>query len=172
MTASELLSDLRERGVKLWVEGTDLRFSAPNGALGFGATQLLARHKSELVRLLKSGPESDAPKRQAARASRGFSLDTDVIAVSSVANWSIRRPRRVIRQLRATGTHVRRSVRSSASVCRLAGANVWAVRFGWESTSGAPDVMTLTVAAGRARGRGSPGGRPPRSGSVGRATAP
>src|SRR5262249_42212802 len=89
MTASELLSDLRERGVKLWVEGADLRFSAPKGALGCGSPQLLAPHKPELVRLLKSGPESDLSKRPAARASRGFSLDTDVITVSSVANWSI-----------------------------------------------------------------------------------
>ena len=34
MTALELLSDLRDRGVRLWVEGADLRFSAPKGALG------------------------------------------------------------------------------------------------------------------------------------------
>ena len=36
MTALELLSDLRQRGVKLWVDGPNLRFSAPKGALGFG----------------------------------------------------------------------------------------------------------------------------------------
>ena len=68
----------------------------------------------------------------------------------SVARCSIRTPRGVIRQLRATGIHVRRSARSSATVCRLAGANVRAVRFGRETSSGAPDVMPLTVAATRA----------------------
>ena len=37
MTALELLSDLRDRGVKLWVDGTDLRFSARKGTLGKAA---------------------------------------------------------------------------------------------------------------------------------------
>jgi hypothetical protein len=37
MTALELLSDLRDRGVKLWVDGADLRFSARKGTLGKAA---------------------------------------------------------------------------------------------------------------------------------------
>src|SRR6516162_2960555 len=77
MTALELLADLRERGVKLWVEGADLRFSAPKGALGFGATELLARHKAELVRLLDAPSEDDAPRTRGSTAPQSFSLDTN-----------------------------------------------------------------------------------------------
>ena len=62
MTALELLSDLRDRGVKLWVDGADLRFSARKGTLGKAAAELLARHKTELVELLKS-PSTGAATR-------------------------------------------------------------------------------------------------------------
>jgi acetylornithine/succinyldiaminopimelate/putrescine aminotransferase/predicted amino acid dehydrogenase len=87
MTALELLADLRERGVKLWVEGADLRFSAPKGALGFGATELLARHKAELVRLLDAPSEDDAPRTRGSTAPQSFSLDTNVIALAGVKDW-------------------------------------------------------------------------------------
>ena len=63
MTALELLADLRDRGVKLWVDGNDLRFSARKGTLGEAAAELLARHKTELVELLKSS----APARPSPR---------------------------------------------------------------------------------------------------------
>src|SRR3977135_1053620 len=49
MTALELLTDLRDRGVKLWVDGADLRFSARKGTLGKATAEQLARHKRELV---------------------------------------------------------------------------------------------------------------------------
>jgi hypothetical protein len=54
MTPLELLAELRERGVKLWVEGADLRFSGPKGMLASPARGLLARHKVELMRLFES----------------------------------------------------------------------------------------------------------------------
>ena len=87
MTALELLSDLRDRGVKLWVDGADLRFSARKGTLGKAAAELLARHKTELVELLKS-PDAGAttPRPDAARTKR-FSLDDQAIVLSSVPDW-------------------------------------------------------------------------------------
>jgi acetylornithine/succinyldiaminopimelate/putrescine aminotransferase/predicted amino acid dehydrogenase len=87
MTALELLTDLRGRGVTLWVDGADLRFSAPKGALGSGAKDLLARHKAELVRLLKPAPENDASSRPQSNGASGASLDNQVIALSSVTDW-------------------------------------------------------------------------------------
>src|SRR3981189_1801208 len=71
MTALELLTDLRDRGVKLWVDGADLRFSARKGTLGKAAAEQLARHKTELVELLKS-PSTGAARRDqdSARAKR------------------------------------------------------------------------------------------------------
>ena len=87
MTALELLSDLRDRGVKLWVDGTDLRFSARKGTLGKVAAELLARHKTELVELLKA-PDAGAttPRQDTARTKR-FSLDDQAIDLSSVPDW-------------------------------------------------------------------------------------
>jgi acetylornithine/succinyldiaminopimelate/putrescine aminotransferase/predicted amino acid dehydrogenase len=88
MTALELLTDLRDRGVKLWVDGADLRFSARKGTLGKAAAEQLARHKTELVELLKS-PSTGAARRDqdSARAKR-FSLDDRAIALSSVPDWN------------------------------------------------------------------------------------
>ena len=87
MTALELLSDLRDRGVKLWVDGADLRFSARKGTLGKAAAELLARHKTELLELLKS-PDAGAttPRPDAGRTKR-FSLDDQAIVLSSVPDW-------------------------------------------------------------------------------------
>jgi acetylornithine/succinyldiaminopimelate/putrescine aminotransferase/predicted amino acid dehydrogenase len=86
MTALELLSDLRDRGVKLWVDGTDLRFSARKGTLGKAAAELLARHKTELVELLKAPDGGATPRQDTARTKR-FSLDDQAIDLSSVPDW-------------------------------------------------------------------------------------
>jgi acetylornithine/succinyldiaminopimelate/putrescine aminotransferase/predicted amino acid dehydrogenase len=86
MTALELLSDLRDRGVKLWVDGTDLRFSARKGTLGKAAAELLARHKTELVELLKAPDAGATPRQDTARTKR-FSLDDQAIDLSSVPDW-------------------------------------------------------------------------------------
>ncbi|MCC6776908.1 MAG: aminotransferase class III-fold pyridoxal phosphate-dependent enzyme [Hyphomicrobiales bacterium] len=87
MSASQLLADLRERGVKLWVEGSDLRFSARKGTLGRQATELLARHKAELLELLSVG-EQPSPRSARAQA-RGFSLDDQAIDLASVQSWNL-----------------------------------------------------------------------------------
>jgi acetylornithine/succinyldiaminopimelate/putrescine aminotransferase/predicted amino acid dehydrogenase len=87
MTVAELLADLRERGVKLWVEGSDLRFSARKGTLGRAATELLARHKAELVQLLRS-PEPPPPRKKDGRP-KGFALDQEAIALASLRDWHL-----------------------------------------------------------------------------------
>ena len=89
MTAQELLSDLRMRGVKLWVDGADLRFSAPKGALGSGATKLLSRHKAELIELLRPTPVDHQPPPPPNSNSQSFSLDEHVIQLSAVHDWRL-----------------------------------------------------------------------------------
>src|SRR5262245_31636838 len=89
MSALELLADLRERGVKLWVEGNDLRFSARKGTLGESVTGLLARHKAELVELLTSSPAAASPSRPSPAKANGFSLDDQAITLSSVRDWRL-----------------------------------------------------------------------------------
>jgi hypothetical protein len=89
MTAQELLNDLRDRGVKLWVDGADLRFSAPKGALGSGTTKLLSRHKAELIELLRPAPADHQPQLQPNSNSQSFSLDEHVIQLSEVHDWRL-----------------------------------------------------------------------------------
>ncbi len=62
MTALELLTDLRERGVKLWVDGADLRFSAPKGTLGFGS------HRAARPSQGRVGPAVESLPRTTLRA--------------------------------------------------------------------------------------------------------
>ncbi len=81
MTPLELLTDLRERGVKLWVEGPDLRFSGPKDSVTSPARELLAEHKVELIRLLNPALQSPEP------ISRSFSLESQVIKLASLRNW-------------------------------------------------------------------------------------
>ena len=89
MTALELLSNLRDRGVRLWVEGADLRFSAPKGALGSSATELLTRHKAELIELLRPTPVGQSPLGESNSKSQSFSLDEHVIQLSEVHDWRL-----------------------------------------------------------------------------------
>src|SRR3984893_13987238 len=89
MTAVELLSNLRDRGVRLWVEGADLRFSAPKGALGSGATELLTHHKAELIELLRPTPAGHSPQGESNSKSQSFSLDEHVIQLSAVHDWRL-----------------------------------------------------------------------------------
>jgi TubC N-terminal docking domain len=76
MTALELLTDLRDRGVKLWVDGADLRFSARKGTLGKVAAEQLARHKTELVELLKSPSTGAARRDQDSATGNGLAFRT------------------------------------------------------------------------------------------------
>ncbi len=47
-----LLADLRERGIRLWLEGDRLRYSAPQGAMTSDLRDQLVAHKSEIIMLL------------------------------------------------------------------------------------------------------------------------
>jgi acetylornithine/succinyldiaminopimelate/putrescine aminotransferase/predicted amino acid dehydrogenase len=91
MTASELLSDLRGRGVRLWVAEGELRYGAPKGALGREATQLLAQHKIELIELLKAQPPDAPVAPQASRAARTpiSALERRMIDLAALPDWNV-----------------------------------------------------------------------------------
>lgn len=67
MDAAALLSTLRAREVKLWIEDAQLKCSAPVGALDAGLRETLKSRKQEIIALLrqaealKSGPVSIVP---------------------------------------------------------------------------------------------------------------
>jgi thioesterase domain-containing protein len=67
MDAASLLSTLRTRDVRLWIENAQLKCSAPVGALDAGLREALASCKPEIMALLrqaetlKSSPESIVP---------------------------------------------------------------------------------------------------------------
>lgn len=67
MDAAALLSTLRARNVRLWIEDTQLKCSAPAGALDAGLREALASRKQEIIlflrqaEALKSGPVSIVP---------------------------------------------------------------------------------------------------------------
>ena len=67
MDAAALLSTLRARDVRLWIEDAQLKCSAPAGALDSALREALANRKQEIMALLrqaetlKSGPASIVP---------------------------------------------------------------------------------------------------------------
>jgi thioesterase domain-containing protein len=67
MDAAALLSTLRARNVRLWIEDTQLKCSAPAGALDSGLREALASRKQEIIMFLrqaealKRGPVSIVP---------------------------------------------------------------------------------------------------------------
>jgi amino acid adenylation domain-containing protein/non-ribosomal peptide synthase protein (TIGR01720 family) len=52
MNLNQLLTELAERGVKLWLEGNTLRFRAPKGVMTSEDRDLLVLHKAKLISLL------------------------------------------------------------------------------------------------------------------------
>ena len=67
MDTAALLSTLRARNVRLWLEDTQIKCSAPAGALDAGLREALANRKQEIIlflrqaETLKSGPASIVP---------------------------------------------------------------------------------------------------------------
>src|SRR5215207_5881946 len=61
MTTVKLLSQLRGLGVKLWLDGDRLRYSAPPGALGPALLAQLAARKAEVVDFLRDADAAGAP---------------------------------------------------------------------------------------------------------------
>jgi hypothetical protein len=60
MTLGGLLSDLRSRDIKLWVEGDKLCYSAASGALTPALAAELAEHKTEILRFLGATQIADS----------------------------------------------------------------------------------------------------------------
>jgi amino acid adenylation domain-containing protein len=67
MTVHELISDLRRKDVRLWLEGSTLRYSAPQGALTPPLIDALRRHKPALVTLLGQAAPSAEPIQSVSR---------------------------------------------------------------------------------------------------------
>ncbi|MFN6531145.1 non-ribosomal peptide synthetase [Nostoc sp. ChiSLP03a] len=70
MNVEQLLANLTKQGVKLWVEGEQLRANAPKGVLTLETRDLLANHKAELILLLQeknANPDTDLPLIKADR---------------------------------------------------------------------------------------------------------
>src|SRR5437868_15234335 len=69
MDTATLLSILRARDVRLWIEDAQLKCSAPVGALDAGLRQALASRKQEIMpflrqaEALKNGPASIVPNK-------------------------------------------------------------------------------------------------------------
>ena len=67
MDAGALLSTLRARNVRLWIEDTQLKCSAPVGALDADLREAIASRKQEIIQFLrqadglKGGPASIVP---------------------------------------------------------------------------------------------------------------
>ncbi|MCF2150076.1 amino acid adenylation domain-containing protein [Desmonostoc muscorum LEGE 12446] len=70
MNIEQLVVDLSKQGVKLWVEGEQLRANAPKGVLTPETRDLLAKNKAELILLLhkkKADTDTDLPLIKAER---------------------------------------------------------------------------------------------------------
>ncbi|WGV25108.1 non-ribosomal peptide synthetase [Halotia branconii] len=65
MNIEQLVADLNKQGVKLWVDGEQLRVNAPKGILTAETRDLLAKNKAELILLLhnknKISTHTDSP---------------------------------------------------------------------------------------------------------------
>ncbi|MBE8998846.1 amino acid adenylation domain-containing protein [Nostoc sp. LEGE 12447] len=70
MNIEQLVVDLSKQGVKLWVEGEQLRVNAPKGVLTLETRDLLAKNKAELIFLLhekNADNDTDSPLIKAER---------------------------------------------------------------------------------------------------------
>ncbi len=61
MTIAELLTELRAKGIDLWVEGDRLRYSAPRGALSPDMRAALLERKSEILAFLHQAQAAAQP---------------------------------------------------------------------------------------------------------------
>src|SRR5689334_6176964 len=62
MSITDLIADLSQRGVRLWLDGEQLRFKAPQGTLTSELKSQLAERKVELREFLRQVQSSlDAP---------------------------------------------------------------------------------------------------------------
>jgi amino acid adenylation domain-containing protein len=64
MSITDLITDLSHRGVRLWLDGDQVRFKAPQGTLTSDLKEQLVQHKSDLLEFLRqvqSSLESSTP---------------------------------------------------------------------------------------------------------------
>jgi hypothetical protein len=80
MAALKLLTDLRERGVQLWI-----KLGARKGMLEM--VEMLDRHETETADLLDAPSAAAEPRHHGSGRRQGASLRDQVIALSSVRNW-------------------------------------------------------------------------------------
>jgi hypothetical protein len=83
VAASEILSQLRTKGARVWLDNGELRYRAPKGALAPGEIERLRAHKVELVRLLEHGTRHAARRTARARRYRA------PVSFSQLAHWNI-----------------------------------------------------------------------------------
>lgn len=62
MNAIQLISALKEQGIVLFVDGNELRFRAPKGALTADLKTQIAKHREEIVRHLQAQAEYSKPQ--------------------------------------------------------------------------------------------------------------
>jgi amino acid adenylation domain-containing protein len=67
MSITDLIADLSQRDVRLWLDGDQLRFKAPQGSLTAELKAQLAEHKHDLVEFLRRVQSSLAPSISAAQ---------------------------------------------------------------------------------------------------------
>ena len=94
-TASELETELQQRGIKLWRDGDRLRFDAPPGAMTPALQERLRLHKPELLALVPARQDQAAAAARAATHSWTRASSTFVaIRTSGPPSASPDRPRR------------------------------------------------------------------------------
>src|SRR5437899_9192627 len=70
MSCTDLLVELRNRGVRVWLEDDRLRISAPHGVLTEEIRNELRAHRDELLERLKRQSEAQKPRPEVIRQPR------------------------------------------------------------------------------------------------------
>ena len=86
MSVTDLIADLRARGVELWVEDGALKYRAPKGALPDNLRAAVRAEKDTVIAALSadaSGTEDTVDTMD------GFNLTEDLVDLSSVTGWRI-----------------------------------------------------------------------------------
>ena len=65
MTAHELLSKARAAGIKLWLDGDELKFKAPKGAFTPEIKSQLIKFKPEVIAFLRNAKTIDDSGKEA-----------------------------------------------------------------------------------------------------------
>jgi hypothetical protein len=93
-----VLESLRKKGVKLWMENSQLRYKAPRGVLTQEDIESLKLYRDQIAALLKQFTDAENAEPKLERRSR---LDRAPLAFSQLAHWNFYRlsERPAIRQI-------------------------------------------------------------------------